>query len=372
MNIYFWKKKTGESTEPKKKKSKSREWVDAIVFAVVAATLIRTFFVEAYTIPTPSMEKTLLVGDFLFVSKLSYGPRIPNTPIAFPFAHHTMPGTTNVKAYSELIKLDYHRLPGFGSVQRNDVVVFNYPIDYKVPRPVDKRENYIKRCVGLPGDSLKVINSVLFINGKPAYKAPEGEMEYVIITNGSELNDDIMQELNINEYGPIGNNSYRMLATEGSIEKLKAMGNIKNVIPAIRPTETIEEILFPYDNKKYPWNVDNYGTIWIPKKGVTINLDSNNICFYRELITIYEGNTLVENGNQFLINGKPTTQYTFKMDYYWMMGDNRHNSADSRFWGFVPEDHIVGKAWMVWMSWDSNASNIFKSIRWSRLLSLIK
>jgi len=163
-----------------------------------------------------------------------------------------------------------------------------------------------------------------------------------------------------------------MLATEGSIEKLKSMENIKNVIPAIRPTETIEEILFPYDNKKYPWNVDNYGTIWIPKKGVTINLDSNNICFYRELITIYEGNTLVENGSQFLINGKPATQYTFKMDYYWMMGDNRHNSADSRFWGFVPEDHIVGKAWMVWMSWDSNATNIFKSIRWSRLLSLIK
>jgi signal peptidase I len=354
----------------RQKKSASREWIDAIVFAVVAATLIRTFFVEAYTIPTPSMEKTLLVGDFLFVSKLSYGPRIPNTPIAFPFAHHTMP-IIGTKAYSEIIELNYHRLPGFGSVQRNDVVVFNYPIEYKIPRPVDKRENYIKRCVGVPGDSLKVINSVLYINGKPAFKAPEGEMEYYVFTNGSDISDDILNDLGVTEYGPVGNNTYQMLLTEEKVKKLKELGNIKEVRPGIRPTQTIEEVLFPYDTKKYPWNIDNYGTIWIPKKGATIILDSNNICFYRDIISVYEHNTLAVNGNQFIINGKATHQYTFKMDYYWMMGDNRHNSADSRFWGFVPEDHIVGKAWMVWMSWDSNATNIFKMIRWNRLLSLI-
>jgi signal peptidase I len=371
MNLYFWKKSNETSADTKPKKSKTREWVDAVVFAVVAATLIRTFFVEAYTIPTPSMEKTLLVGDFLFVSKLSYGPRIPNTPIAFPFAHHTMP-IIGTKAYSEIIKLDYHRLPGFGNVQRNDVVVFNVPTEYRVPRPVDKRENYIKRCVGLPGDSLKVINSVLYINGKPAFKAAEGEMEYYVTTNGSDINDEILQDMGVTEYGPVGNSTYQMLLTPDHVEKLKAMGNIKEINAAIRPVGTIQEVLFPFDSEKFPWNIDNYGTIWIPKKGVTIHLDSNNIALYKEVIGVYEENTLAISGNEILINGKPANQYTFKMDYYWMMGDNRHNSADSRFWGFVPEDHIVGKAWMVWMSWENNTTNIFKMIRWKRLLSLIK
>jgi signal peptidase I len=317
------------------------------------------------------MEKTLLVGDFLFVSKVSYGPRIPNTPIAFPFAHHTMP-ILGTKAYSELVKWDYHRLPGFGDIERNDVVVFNYPVEYKIPRPVDKRENYIKRCVGIPGDSLKLINADLYINGKLAFKAEDAEMEYVIKTNGSEISADVMNELGITEWGPIGNNAYQMLLTAEGVKGIKELGNVTEIIPAIRPTGTVEEILFPYDTKHFPWNVDNYGSIYIPKKGVTVNLDSVSINLYRDIISVHEGNKLEERGGQIFINDKLATTYTFKMNYYWMMGDNRHNSADSRFWGFVPEDHIVGKAWMVWMSWDSFSNNFFKYVRWNRLFNLIK
>ncbi len=369
MNLFFWRKKQGEENL-KKKKSKTREWVDAIVFAVVAATLIRTFLVEAYTIPTPSMEKTLLVGDFLFVSKISYGARIPNTPVAFPFAHHTMP-LIGGKAYSEIVQWGYHRLPGLGHVERNDVVVFNYPPEYKIPRPVDKRENYIKRCVGLPGDTLEVRNAELFINNKLAYKAPHGEMEYVIETNGSEINGDDLNDEGITDFGMMGNNQYEMFLEPKHIPYLKDLGNIKSIVPAIRPKGTITEVLFPYDTNHFPWNVDNYGKIWIPKKGVTIKLDSINIKLYHDIIAVYEGNKLEQNDSKFIINGKETDSYTFKMDYYWMMGDNRHNSADSRFWGFVPEDHIVGKAWMVWLSLDYNASNLFKKIRWSRLFNLI-
>ncbi len=371
MNLSFWKKNSADKTN-QKPKSKTREWIDAIVFAVVAATLIRTFFVEAYTIPTPSMEKTLLVGDFLFVSKLSYGPRIPNTPIAFPFAHHTMP-IIGTKAYSEIVHWNYHRLPGFGHVERNDVVVFNYPIDYRVPRPVDKRENYIKRCVGLPGDSIKVVGGVLYVNGAAAYKAPQGEMEYLIYTNGTDISQESFNDLGIYDYQS-GINVYRMFLSQENVAALKEFGNVKSIVPNVRAAKTIsldEGPLFPFDTIHFPWNIDNYGAIWIPKKGVTVRLDSVSINLYRELISIYEGNKLEQNGNQILINGKPADSYTFKMDYYWMMGDNRHNSQDSRFWGFVPEDHIVGKAWMVWMSWDSNATNLFKHIRWSRLFSLI-
>jgi signal peptidase I len=275
------------------------------------------------------------------------------------------------KAYSEIVQWGYHRLPGFGHVKRNDVVVFNYPPEYKIPRPVDKRENYIKRCVGVPGDSLEVRGSDLYINGSPAYKAPQGEMEYLVTTNGTEIDNDILNDEGITDYGSIGNNQYAMFLTPEKVNFIKQLGNVKAVTAGIREKGAITEILFPYDNIHFPWNVDNYGKIWIPKKGTTVKLDSINIQLYHDIIAVYEGNTFEQKGNKFIINGKETNSYTFKMDYYWMMGDNRHNSADSRFWGFVPEDHIVGKAWMVWLSLDYNASNIFKRIRWSRLFSLI-
>ena len=370
MNLFFWKKNKDANKTPK---SKTREWVDAIVFAVVAATLIRTFLVEAYTIPTPSMEKTLLVGDFLFVSKVSYGPRIPNTPIAFPFAHHTMP-IIGTKAYSEIVQWGYHRLPGLGHLQRNDVVVFNYPPEYKMPRPVDKRENYIKRCVGVSGDSIKVANGSLYVNGQLAYQPPKAQMQYTVITVNGGLDPDALLDLGINDFEMESNVVYRMFLTPENVGLVKAMDNVKSVTPNIFPKDfnsNAYEVLFPYDTTHFSWNIDNYGSIWIPKKGATVKLDSISISLYREIIKVYEHNTLEENGNQFIINGKPANTYTFKMDYYWMMGDNRHNSADSRFWGFVPEDHIVGKAWMVWMSWDSQANNLFKKIRWSRLFNLI-
>ncbi len=369
MNWKFWQKKVDPNKPPK---SKIREWGDALLFAVIAATLIRTFLVEAYTIPTSSMEKSLLIGDFLFVSKISYGARIPMTPIAFPFAHHTMP-ITGTKAYSEIVHWNYHRLPGLGHVQRNDVVVFNYPLEYKEPfsRPVDKRENYIKRCVGIPGDSLEVINSLLYVNNKLAYQAPNGQMEYIVTTNGTDINPEIINDMGVTEGGLMGTAIYQFLMTQENAKKVQALSNVKTVTANIRAKGTVAEVLFPYDAIHFPWNIDNYGKIYIPKKGATVKLDSISIALYRTIIEVYEGNKLEEKNGQFIINGTPANSYTFKMDYYWMMGDNRHNSADSRFWGFVPEDHIVGKAWMIWLSYDSNAGNIFSKIRWSRIFSII-
>lgn len=364
MNWKFWNKNKG----PKKKKSATREWVDAIVFAVIAATLIRTFFIEAYTIPTPSMERSLLVGDFLFVSKVNYGPRVPMTPIAFPFAHHSMP-ITNTKAYWDGWQVDYHRLPGFSDVKKGDVVVFNYPMEADSPlyRPVDKRENYIKRCQGTPGDTLTIVNAQVYVNGKAAPNPPESQIDYTVTTNGMDLNPQVLEDLHISSYE--GNASPTM--TRAAANTLKGYSNVKAVTPNISPKGAVDYAVFPYDthhqkDHRFQWNVDNFGPVIIPKKGWTVKLDSLTLPIYRRAITVYEGNKLEEIGNDILINGKKTDSYTFKMDYYWMMGDNRHDSLDSRFWGFVPEDHIVGKALFIWMSWDDTAS-FFSKLRWSRL-----
>ncbi|MVN92496.1 signal peptidase I [Mucilaginibacter aquatilis] len=365
MNWKFWEKKNKED-QPKKKKSAAREWTDAIIFAVVAATLIRTLFIEAYTIPTESMERSLLVGDFLFVSKVNYGARTPMTPIAFPFAHHTMP-IIGTKAYWDGVKLPYYRLPGLSDIKKGDVVVFNYPMEADSPfyRPVDKRENYIKRCQGTPGDTLSIVDAQVFVNGKANPNPPEGQINYELQTNGTEINPKIWEELNvtISDYSP-----YPTM-TKASADALKKMGNFTMVKPHISPKDSVslmEEPVFPKDKHYEKWNQDNYGPIIVPKKGWTVKLDSLNLPFYKRAITVYEGNKLEVNGNDILINGAKAGSYTFKMNYYWMMGDNRHNSLDSRFWGFVPEDHVVGKALFVWMSWDSNASFLNK-IRWSRL-----
>ncbi|QHS55523.1 signal peptidase I [Mucilaginibacter sp. 14171R-50] len=373
MNWKFWNKNKSKD-KTKKKKSAAREWTDAIIFAVIAATLIRTLFIEAYTIPTPSMERSLLVGDFLFVSKVNYGARTPITPLAFPFAHHTMP-IIGTKAYWDAIKLPYYRLPGLSEVKKGDVVVFNYPMEADSPfyRPVDKRENYIKRCQGTPGDTVRIINAQVYVNGKAAPNPPGAQTDYTITTNGTDINPQILSDLEVSNYENVPSPTM----TKSAAEKLKTYSNIKSITPNYKPPGIADPLnpVFPAaypkykldpKNKDFDWNVDNYGPIIIPKKGWTVKLDSLTLPVYGRAIEVYEGNKLkIENGKVF-INDKEAATYTFKMNYYWMMGDNRHDSADSRYWGFVPEDHIVGKALFIWMSWDDNAS-FFSKIRWSRL-----
>jgi signal peptidase I len=398
MSWKFWQK--NNDGKPKKKKTKSREWVDAILFAVIAATIIRVFFIEAYTIPTGSMERSLLIGDFLFVSKVNYGARIPMTPVAFPFAHHTMPYTTSTKAYWDGVQWKYHRLPGLQEIKRNDVVVFNYPQgdtvaveaqdnDYYrmvrntswkqinssytiIYRPVDKRENYIKRCIGIAGDIVSMKNGLVSVNGKPEKLKNTGQFSYEVTFKSAEVNFGIFEEMGFNLKGdypditPLSESSYKFNATEpmmNDVKKLDFVGSVKELSAASGDRESD---VFPFDAKRN-WNVDNFGPVQIPKKGWTVQLDSNTMPLYERSIRIYEGNKLEKSGNGWLINGQPATSYTFKMDYYWMMGDNRHNSLDSRYWGFVPEDHIVGKALFIWMSYDTNGS-WFGKIRWSRLL----
>ncbi len=386
------------------KKSQLREWTDAIIFAVVAASIIRVFMIEAYTIPTSSMEKSLLVGDFLFVSKMSYGPKLPNTPLAFPFVHHTMPLTQFTKSYVEWIEWPYYRFPGFTTVKHNDVVVFNYPdgdtVALKqqnssyyslvrqlgrervwndkfnfgdiVARPVDKRENYIKRCIGLPGDTLQIIDEVVHINGK-AVDFPElSQFMYRVKTDGNPINKRLINKLDITEEIQMTETGDQVITlTQESAAKLKELPNVLSVEKIIQPKGFWQPYIFPFDSS-YAWNVDNFGPLYIPKAGTTVQLTLANLPLYSRIINAYELNSLDVKDGKIFINGKVTTSYTFKMDYYWMMGDNRHNSADSRFWGFVPIDHIVGKAVFVWLSLDKNKSLFDGKIRWSKLFRVVR
>ncbi len=394
----------GEEAVSKYKKSVSREWIDAAVFAVVAATLIRTFVFEAYVIPTESMEKTLLVNDFLFVSKMSYGARIPGTPLSFPFVHNTMPFTKFTPSYIREVQLPYKRIAGFTEVKRNDVVVFNFPTGdtiineegylsaspyYDVLRltyngnreklfaeheilvhPYDKTDNYIKRCTGLPGDEIQVKNSYLFINGQAAFVAPGSQTEYIVETNGNVFNEDFLKnELNIDADDTKGQiktttkaGTYILNMTAEETEKVKKQPNVKSVS---RYIDSTRGYTFPYDDVNYPWSTDNFGPLKIPKKGDVLELNAKTIPLYRRLISVYEDNKLEEQNGKFIINGKEATTYTTKLNYYWMMGDNRHRSQDSRFWGFVPETHIVGKASLIWFSWNNGP-------RWKRLFNNIK
>ncbi len=349
------------------RKSKTREWVDAIVFAVVAATIIRTFFIEAFTIPTPSMEKTLMVGDFLFVSKVSYGPRTPLTPLSFPFAHQDMP-IIGGKSYLEWLKLPYYRLPGFGTVENNDIVVFNYPMEDE--RPIDKQTHYIKRCIGIPGDNITIENRNVYINDKLVDMPEHGQYFYHVKTDGSMLNPTTLRDLDITDGGAASNQGdFRYALTKATAEKLKQFTNVREVDALGDPKGYYEDYIFPHD-PNFPWNVDNFGPLHIPKAGDKIALDPRTIAPYLRAISVYENNKVEIKDNQVYINDQVATEYTFKMGYYFMMGDNRHNSADSRFWGFVPEDHIVGKAVFIWLSLDGNAS-FFKKIRWNRLFRYI-
>jgi signal peptidase I len=387
------------------KKTAAREWIDAIIFAVIAASIIRIFLIEAYTIPTSSMEKTLLVGDYLFVSKINYGPRVPNTPIAFPFVHHTLPLTESTKSYIEWPALPYYRFPGFQKIKNMDVVVFNYPdgdtLSTKfqsnasyyqlvrqfgrdavwnnssyfgdiIARPVDKRENFIKRCIGLPGDEIKIIDQKVFINGKEENNPGKRQFKYMVYTDGSSINQRNLDKLDIIEaVTPRENNCFEITMSESALENLKQFSNVKSIEPEIHPAGYWDPDIFPFDST-YRWNVDNFGPIIVPKQGVTVNIDQSNICFYRRIIGVFEGNKLEEKDGRIFVNGKECTSYTFKMNYYWMMGDNRHNSADSRYWGFVPEDHIVGKAVFVWLSMDPNKSLFDGKIRFGKLFRIVK
>ena len=366
----FWKKK--KPKYQKKQKSELKSWFDAILFAVIAATILRTFLIEAYTIPTSSMEKSMLVGDFLFVSKVAYGPRVPMTPIAFPLVHHTMP-ILGGKSYSESIQLPYHRMKGLGKIQRNDCVVFNWPAE-RLGRPIDKKENYVKRCVGIPNDVLELKNGDLFVNGAPQdeFEGMKKQWHYNVKTKGSGLNPNILlYKYDITEGGYGRNrNEYNLTLTDDNRDALRAFANVTKIERKIENKDVYTDYIFPHDNK-YKWNIDNFGPITIPSSGSKVNLSINNVSIYKDIIERYEKNKIEIIDDNIYINDKIATNYTFKMNYYWMMGDNRHNSADSRFWGFVPENHIVGKALFTWMSWDKNAKGL-KKIRWNRLFRSVK
>lgn len=396
----FWKKKN----PPNGRQTKVVEWIDAIIFAVIAATFIRMFFIEAYTIPTSSMEKSLLVGDYLFVSKTAYGPKTPNTPLSFPFVHNTMPLTKGTKSYLEWIQKPYHRMAGFGKIKNDDVVVFHFPEgdtvalnmqaasyhqlvrDYGrervwgdkrnfgkiVPRPVDKRENYIKRCVAIPGDEIKMERGQLFVNGKPQQNLPGLQHNYKVTTNGTAINPKALDKLKIAEddRNVFSSEQYEFPLTEESAGKLKEFTNVVSVEKITREPGVWEPGVFP-SHQDFQWNVDNFGPIVIPGKDKTVQLTAENLPIYNRVISVYENNKLEVNGNEIKINGEVATSYTFKMDYYWMMGDNRNNSADSRYWGFVPEDHVVGKAKFIWLSMDKDRSFPAK-IRLGRMFRGIK
>ena len=417
----FWKKpKNG------KKPSAWVEWVDALIFALVAVYIINIFLFQNYKIPTSSLEKTMLVGDHLFVSKVSFGPRMPITPIAFPLVQNTFP-IFNSKSYTEIPTWKYKRLKGFSELKREDIVVFNFPTQDTVPfrvtnpdyyitirehgeylisqnpnllkdkefksefeqrqfinsigrkfvydnqqdfgevlyRPVDRRDNYVKRCVAIAGDTLQIINNQIFINGVASPNHENMQHNYRIKTDGTEINQRFYEKFGIakadrSKYG----NEYILPLTEKMLTEIKKYPTIKN----IRIDQEFREV-FPY-SKKCNWNRDNYGPLWVPKAGVTIDLNLDNILIYERIITSYERNTLYVKDSTIFINEVPVNHYTFKMNYYFMMGDNRHKSADSRYWGFVPEDHIVGRPILVWLSLDAD-KKIPASIRWKRFFKMV-
>lgn len=394
-------------------------WIEDIVFALVAVYLINLFVFQNYQIPSSSLEKSLLVGDYLFVSKVSYGPRVPNTPLSFPLVQNTLP-VLNCKSYLDWPAWGYKRVAGLGKIKRNDIVVFNFPAgdtvatlqqnpDYYtmtrmygreavrlnkslgdiIYRPVDKRENYVKRCVGLPGDSLSVRDNQVYINGKAAQNPKHMQLNYFVETespftetmfrNWGVSRDDYMpygqpctvsspETLSFLGFRPDSSGVYNLVyhfpMTEELAARVRKLPSVKQVM--VEPDIIGGELYYPvdYDNG---WTRDNYGPIWIPKRGATIELTPENLAIYRRCIKNYELNEVEEKDGAVYINGEKASTYTFRYDYYWMMGDNRHNSADSRSWGFVPEDHIVGKPIMIWLSLDKDRGLFDGFIRWKRL-----
>lgn len=373
-------------------KSNSGDWVNSILFAIVAATIVHTYFIQPFTIPTSSLEKTLLVGDFLFVSKFHYGARIPMTTVAAPMVHDTLP-FINIKSYlyddkkgsnswKNKLQLPYMRLPGFEDIERNDIVVFNQPADtlYNMylpadryyGKPIDKKTNLVKRCVGIPGDSLEVRNGYVFINGKQNELPDRAKLQFsfYVQPKTNQFNPILLKD----QYGitdpfgiiPNGQNTYKFMAiTDEAISRFKNNPNVSEIIP-IRDEEGVRDSrIFP-ENPQYNWNNDFFGPLYIPEEGKTIELTPEILPLYKRIITEYEGHKLQVNGSDILVDGVKSDTYTFAQNYYWMMGDNRHNSLDSRVWGFVPFDHVVGKPVFIWMSWDG-----LKNPRWERFFTTV-
>jgi len=416
VNWTFWKKRDGRN-------STFVEWLDALIFAVIAVSLINIFLFQNYRIPTGSMEKSLLIGDHLFVSKLAYGPRMPNTPVAFPFTANTMP-ITKGKSWSDIIHWKYKRLAGLGKVKNNDAIVFNFPagdtvvleetetayyeivrrtaremmqrdsysskspLSYKyyleaarnevwdrfniIYRPVDRRDNYVKRCIGIPGDTLFIRGGSVYIDSKLVAPNSTQQVNYVVATNGTSINPKALERLGIyrSDQNVVSGSAYYMPLTKANAEAISKFTNVKEVTPLFSAPREYAPHIFPY-SRTYNWNDDNFGPLWIPAKGIQVKLDTSNLCLYERIIDVYEANDLRVEGNTIFINDKPADTYTFKMNYYFMMGDNRHNSADSRYWGFVPEDHIVGKPKFIWLSLDKESSGL-KKIRFKRMFMKIK
>ncbi len=351
----------------KKLKVHIKQWLKALLFALLTVIVVKAFFFWVYVIPSTSMEKTLLPGDLIFVNKMSYGIRLPITPITFPLSHQKMPLNSEYKAYLDFIEFPYIRL--FSSqIERNDVVVFNYPMDEDAP--IDHRSFYIKRCIGLPGDIISINNKKVIINNEAIAFPKEVCFNYKV-KSAIELNNDTLLKYNITDGGRLsGENHWQLTLSDSSKEALLALNYIISVTPLNITKDIYADYIFPFNNN-YPWNIDFYGPLSIPKKGETVVLDSNNIYLYQRIIEKYEENELEQIGNKFIINGDTVIDYTFKMDYYFMMGDNRHNSSDSRFWGFLPESHIVGKAHSILMSINKNPSTMSR-YRWERFFSRIE
>ena len=395
----FWKKEYKEG----EKRNALLDWLDAIIFAVVVVTFINTFFFQAFKIPSSSMESSLYTGDHLFVSKLAYGPKLPQTPLTIPFTHNVIGSR---ESYSTLIQNDYKRLKGFGKVENGDYVVFAFPhgdtVLTKAPaddyymlsrtigreeviraygplktRPSDKKDHYVKRCVASAGDTLEIRNGQVYVNGTAQTVWPGVQNSYSVVTNGQRINPVILDELGINlrelGFSPNLPGYPYMPLTAEMLDKVQKLPNVVSVTqnideyPADYPDSWVT--IFPF-SPDYKWTRDNFGPLWIPSAGATVELTLENLPLYERIITAYEGNTLDVVDEVIFVNGEKASSYTFAQDYYFMMGDNRHNSLDSRYWGFVPEDHIVGKPALIWLSIDGNKS-FPKNIRWRRFLKFV-
>ena len=395
----FWKKKYKEG----EKRNALLDWLDAIIFAVVVVTFINTFFFQAFKIPSSSMESSLLTGDHLFVSKLAYGPKLPQTPLTIPFTHNVIAGK---ESYSTLIQNEYKRLKGFGDVETGDYVVFAFPhgdtVLTKFPaddyytvkrtigreaairnygplkaRPSDKKDHYVKRCVAVAGDTLEIVNGRVFVNSQAQEIWPGVQNSYTVVTNGQRINPVLLDKIGLNTSELYFDQSLpgypAMPLTAEMLEEAKGIPTVTAVeenidsYPPDYPDSYVT--IFPF-SPDYRWTRDNFGPIWIPRKGVTVELTIADLPLYERIISVYEGNDLKVADGKIYINSEEAQTYTFKQDYYFMMGDNRHNSLDSRYWGFVPEDHIVGKPALIWLSIDGN-KKFPKNIRWRRFFKFV-